>query len=57
MIIDLKSIPGEGIKTFEFTLARDWWSPEKNNDQIESIESPINVKLDIYRVGQPNISS
>ncbi len=52
MIIDLKSIPGKGIKTFEFTLDRDWWAPEKNNDQIETIESPINVKLEIYRVGQ-----
>lgn len=52
MIIDLKSIPGKGIKTFEFTLARDWWAPEKNNDQIEAIESPINVKIEIYRVGK-----
>ena len=52
MIIDLKSIPGEGIKIYEFTLDRDWWTPEKNNDQIEAIESPINVKIEIYRVGQ-----
>ena len=52
MIIDLKSIPGEGIKTFEFTLGKDWWVPEKNNDQIEAIETPINVKIEIYRVGQ-----
>lgn len=52
MIIDLKSIPGEGIKSFKFTLARDWWAHEKNNDQIEAIESPINVKIEIYRVGQ-----
>ena len=52
MIIDLKSIPGEGIKEYEFTLERDWWAPEKNNDQIEEIESPINVKIEIYRVGQ-----
>lgn len=51
MIIDLKSIPGEGIKIFEFALDRDWWAPEKNNDQIEAIESPINVKIEIYRVG------
>jgi uncharacterized protein len=52
MIIDLKSIPGEGIKIFEFTLGKDWWAPEKNNDQIEAIETPINVKIEIYRVGQ-----
>ena len=52
MIVDLKSIPGKGIKIFEFVLARDWWAPEKNNDQIEAIESPINVKIEIYRVGQ-----
>ena len=52
MIIDLKSIPGEGIKTFEFSLGRDWWASEKNYDQIESIESPIDIIIDIYRVGQ-----
>lgn len=52
MKIDLKSIPGEGIKKFEFTLTRDWWTPAENNDHIEEIESPINVKIEIYRVGQ-----
>ncbi len=52
MIIDLKSIPGEGIKTFEFILDRDWWTPEEGNNQIEAIESPINVKIEIYRVKQ-----
>lgn len=52
MIIDLKSIPAEGRKTFEFTLGTDWWAPEKNNDQVEAIESPIDVKIEIYRVGQ-----
>jgi uncharacterized protein len=52
MLIDLKSIPGEGIKKFEFTLSRDWWAPAENNDQIKEIESPINVQIEIYRVGQ-----
>ena len=52
MIIDLKSIPCEGTKAFEFTLDGDWWAPEKNYDQIEAIESPINVKIEIYRVGK-----
>ena len=55
MIVDLKSIPGEGIKKFEFTLAMDWWAPAENNYQIEDIESPINVKIEIYRVGQKKV--
>lgn len=50
MIIDLKSIPGEGVKTFEFSLERDWWVSEQDNDQIESIESPVKVRIEIYRV-------
>ncbi|MBN2420195.1 MAG: DUF177 domain-containing protein [Deltaproteobacteria bacterium] len=52
MIIDLKSIPGEGIKTYEFSLDRNWWTPEKDNDQVETIDSPVNVKIEVYRVGK-----
>lgn len=55
MIIDLKSFPGDGTKTFEFILERDWWIPVKNNDQIEGIHSPINVRIEIRRVGKKYI--
>jgi len=51
MIIDLKSIPAEGVKRYEFSLERNWWTPEKNNDQIEAIDSPVNVRIEIYRIG------
>lgn len=51
MIIDLKSIPGEGVKVFEFNLEKNWWIPENGNDQIEIIDSPVNVRIEIYRVG------
>ncbi|MFC1838828.1 DUF177 domain-containing protein [Thermodesulfobacteriota bacterium] len=52
MIIDLKSIPGEGVKEFEFSLERNWWIPEHNNDRIKEIDSPVNVRIEIYRVGK-----
>lgn len=52
MIIDLRSIPGEGSKIFKLTLGREWWSTDKSYDQVEAIESPIHVKIEIYRVGQ-----
>ena len=51
MIIDLKSIPGEGAKKFEFSLERNWWIPENYTDQIELIDSPVKVSIEIYRVG------
>jgi uncharacterized protein len=50
MIIDLKTIPGEGKKKFSYTLDKDWWSPGEDDYQIEAIETPINVDLSIYRV-------
>ncbi|MBN1904235.1 MAG: DUF177 domain-containing protein [Deltaproteobacteria bacterium] len=50
MIIDLKTIPGEGKKYFSYTLDRGWWSPGEDDYQIESIETPISVELTIYRV-------
>jgi uncharacterized protein len=50
MIIDLKTIPGEGKKYFSYTLDRGWWSPEEDDYQIEAIETPISVEISIYRV-------
>ncbi|NLD38487.1 MAG: DUF177 domain-containing protein [Desulfatiglans sp.] len=50
MIIDLKTIPGEGKKYFSYTLDRGWWSPGEEDYQIEAIETPISVELTIYRV-------
>jgi uncharacterized protein len=50
MIIDLKTIPGEGSKKFSYTLDREWWSPGEDDYQIEAIETPIIVELSICRV-------
>jgi uncharacterized protein len=50
MIIDLKTIPGEGKKYFSYTLDRRWWSPGEDDYQIEAIETPISVDLAICRV-------
>ena len=55
MIIDLKSIPGEGVKEFEFSLERNWWIPEQNNDRIGGIDSPVGVRIEIYRAGKKYI--
>ena len=52
MIIDLKSIPGEGVKKYEFNLERNWWIPEYSNDRIGGIDSPVEVRIEIYRVGK-----
>lgn len=52
MIIDLKTIPAEGRKKFSYTLDRGWWSPGEDDYQIETIETPINVDLELYRVGK-----
>lgn len=50
MIVDLKSIPGKGVKTFELSLDRNWWIPDRYDDNIDSFESPVKVRIEIYRV-------
>lgn len=49
-IIDLKTIPDRGEKHFSCTLDREWWSPGKEDYQIESIETPIIAGFSICRV-------
>ena len=51
MIIDLKSIPREGTRSFEFILDKDWWRPSIENDQVLGLNTPLMVKVKIYRAG------
>jgi uncharacterized protein len=51
MIIDLKAIPREGSRKFEFSLNKDWWQPGAENDQVLGFNSPLKVRINIYRAG------
>ena len=51
MIIDLKAIPREGSRKYEFSLNKDWWRPGVENDQVLGLHSPLEVRVDIYRAG------
>lgn len=51
MIIDLKMIPQGSVKNFDIRCERNWWIPDKNNNLISGIETPLNVRIDIYRSG------
>jgi uncharacterized protein len=50
MIIDLRTIPLEGPKHFEFCIEGGWWNPG-DDDQIVGISSPIISRVDIYKAG------
>jgi uncharacterized protein len=51
MIIDIKTIPREGTKSFKFSLDKDWLRPEVEKDQFICLDTPLTVKADIYRAG------
>ena len=51
MIIDLKAIPQEGIRSFEFCLDEDWWKSDDQNYQVLGLSTPFTVKIVIYRAG------
>ena len=50
MIIDLKTI-STGIRSFNFTLGKDWWHTEEQHDSIPGLKSPVKVNVHIYRAG------
>jgi uncharacterized protein len=50
-IIDLRAIPLEGPRHFEFCLEKGWWHPEEEDDQIFGVSSPIISRVDIYKSG------
>ena len=49
MIIDLKAIPREGSRKFEFSLNKDWWQPGAESDQVLGFNAPLKVRVNIYR--------
>ncbi len=51
MIIDIKTIPREGTKSFKFSLDKDWLRPEVENGQFICLDTPLTVRADIYRAG------
>ena len=52
MLIDLKTIPREGKRTYELSLNESWWNPENGKDQILGLKGPLSVIARIYRAGK-----
>ena len=50
MIIDLRTVP-DGTRSYEFVLEKDWWRSDEGKDQVLSIDTPIQVKIKIYKAG------
>lgn len=50
MIVDLRTISSES-RRLEFILIEDWWHSEDKNDQVVGLETPVRVKIEIYRAG------
>jgi uncharacterized protein len=49
MIVNLKSISQEP-KEFDFILEENWWKSGENDDQIQSLDEPLRVKIGIYPI-------
>lgn len=50
MIVDLRTIP-EGTRSFHFVLEEDWWGSDGQRDQIQGIDTPVQVKIELYKAG------
>jgi uncharacterized protein len=57
MIVDLRTIPRDGVKRFEFSLDKDWWQPGTENDRILNLITPLVVKVEILRTGDKYVLS
>jgi uncharacterized protein len=55
MIIDLKTIPQDVPKHFEFCLEKGWWNPDEQDGQIRGISNPVTATVDIYKAGDKYI--
>jgi uncharacterized protein len=51
MIIDLRTIPREGARTFKFSMDRDCWRPKGVNERVMDLNSPLIVNARIFRTG------
>ena len=54
MIIDLRNIDEEP-RYFTFTLEKQWWQSERDNDHILGLEQPFDADIEIYRVGDKHL--
>lgn len=54
MIIDLTTISPDG-RYLDFTLDKDWWHSNEENDQILGFNTPLKVKIKIYKAGEKYI--
>ena len=50
MINDLTTISQDG-RSFDFSLEKDWWHSNQENDQILGFDNTLKVKLKIYKAG------
>jgi len=57
MIIDLRAIPREGSRCFEFSLDKDWWRLGGKNDRVLDLKTPLIVKVEIFRPGDKYVLS
>jgi len=52
MIIDLKTIPHGGERSFDFILEKDWWKSSDEDSQVLGPDGPLTVKIKIYKAGE-----
>jgi uncharacterized protein len=57
MIIDLRAIPREGARRFEFSLDKDSWRPGGENDRVLDLKTPLMVKVEVFRTGDKYVLS
>ncbi len=51
MIIDLRTIT-QDTRRFEFSLGRNWWKSTEHQDPVQALDTPLEVTVEIYKVGQ-----
>lgn len=51
MIIDLRTVPRDGSRAFQFSLDKDCWRPEGVNGWILDLNTPFMVNVKVFRTG------
>ncbi len=51
MIIDLRTIPREGSRTFQFNIDKDCWHPGGMNEWVLDLNIPFMINVKIFRTG------
>jgi len=51
MIIDLRTIPQEGARAFQFSIDKDCWRPKGVNEWVMDLITPFIVNVKIFRTG------